>query len=153
MKNDLLQEKIEKYKSMALATAARATLPPQETLTQNLDEFLNEYTGSGILKIEVTSGNSNIPVKDAAVEVLRESENTFIRIYKKVTDESGIVDNLVLPALPASLSQIEETANDSGTVYIVTVNHPLYEANSEHKAVIYDKVKTILPVALQPKII
>lgn len=148
---------IEKFKKEALEYYSRA-LPENSAEnvsedTELLKKYISENPGRGSLKLQVTNGNSLLPIKDAAVEIYKDYENVWLLIYKKQTDESGIVDGMILPALPAVLSQNEETAEDGGNAYAVRVSHPLYEDYGMRSIVIYDKVKTILPVALQPKIV
>ena len=71
-------------------------------------------------------------------------------LYNDVTDISGIVDNMVLPA-----RSIESTLNfDSAQLpeakYLVTVFHPDFRELTDCAVVIHDKTETILPISLVP---
>lgn len=114
-------------------------------------QFLLSHPGRGTLKVQVTTGDGAFPVPQARVEVQHLFGNTPRLLFKNVTDISGITDNMVLPALPASYSQTAATARNSGTEYLVSVYHPSY-LPFEMPISVYDGVETILPVALEPYI-
>ncbi|MDO4811662.1 MAG: hypothetical protein Q3985_06985 [Eubacteriales bacterium] len=114
-------------------------------------QFLLSHPGRGTLKVQVTTGDGAFPVSQARVEVQHLFGNTPRLLFKNVTDISGITDNMVLPALPASYSQTAATARNSGTEYLVSVYHPSY-LPFEMPISVYDGVETILPVALEPYI-
>ena len=112
-------------------------------------QFLLSHPGRGTLKVQVTTGDGSFPVPQARVEVMRRFGDDYRLLFKNVTDISGISDNMVLPALPASYSQTAATARDSGTEYTVSIYHPSY-IPFEMPVSVYDGIETILPVALEP---
>ena len=142
---------IEFFKKQAMEYAARSLPLPADNETL-LEEFLSEHNGRGTLKIQVAAAKGTIPIENATVLIERLYNGGSITIFDKETNESGIVDDLVLPALPAIFSQNESTAENSGTEYFVSINHPSYIPIYRMKIKIYDAVNTILPVALQPKV-
>ena len=70
--------------------------------------------------------------------------------YRGVTDQSGILQGIALPALPAAWSQSSDTADVSATNYQVTVRHPMFAPDVGRNAAVYARTETILPVALEP---
>ena len=112
-------------------------------------QFVLSHPERGSLKVQVTSADGIFPVPQARVEVMRRFGDTSRLLFKNVTDTSGIVDNMVLPALPASYSRDAATAGSSGTEYMVSVYHPSF-LPFEMPVFIYDGIETILPVALEP---
>lgn len=110
--------------------------------------FVLAHPGRGTLKVQVTTAGL-FPVPQARVEVTRRFGDTSRLLFKNVTDVSGIANNMVLPALPASYSQTAATARSSGTEYTVSVYHPSY-IPFEKPISVYDGIETILPVALEP---
>ena len=68
------------------------------------------------------------------------------------TDESGIVQGIALPALPAAWSQAPDTASISGTGYLVSVRHPLFVPQEDREVTVYARIESILPVMLEPVI-
>lgn len=143
-------EKVEYYKNEAMKYA-KLSLPPPVQNTNNLDEdFISEHSGTGTLKIQVAAARGAFPIENAKVIIDRRTENERIVLYEKTSDSSGIVDDIILPALPAVFSQTESTAENSGTVYYVSVNHPSYLPVDSVRIKIYDAVNTILPIVLEP---
>ena len=72
--------------------------------------------------------------------------------YRGLTDESGIVQGIALPALPAAWSQAPDTASISGTGYLVSVRHPLFVPQEDREVTVYARIESILPVMLEPVI-
>ena len=72
--------------------------------------------------------------------------------YRGLTDESGIVQGIALPALPAAWSQAPDTASISGTDYLVSVRHPMFVPQEDREATVYARIESILPVMLEPVI-
>lgn len=122
---------------------------PQTDTNDAFRQFLLSHPGRGALKVQVTTGDGAFPVPQARVEVQHRFGDTARLLFKNVTDISGITDNMVLPALPASYSQTAATAHNSDTEYIVSVYHPAY-IPFQTSISVYDGIETILPVALQP---
>lgn len=122
---------------------------PQTDTNDAFRQFLLAHPGRGTLKVQVTTGDGTFPVPQARVEVSQRFGDASRLLFKNVTDISGISDNMVLPALPASYSQAAATARNSGTEYTVSVYHPSY-IPFEMPVSVYDGIETILPVALEP---
>lgn len=169
-----LAEQIERYKQQALSFASRASYPtlpldtaaiatitdtseqssvtPEENAPPDADDyavFLREHPSEGILKVQATAARSAFPVSGATVEVSVVINGEKYVLYNNVTDESGISDDMLLPARPSAFSQNSVTASDSGTQYEVSVYHPAFKALSA-PVTMFDNIKTILPVVLKP---
>lgn len=114
------------------------------------DFIVARYPNKGTLKVQVSTGKGNFPIKDAVVEVATNLNGQHKLIYRHLTDNSGIVDNILLPANPSSESQNSQTAGGSGVNYLVSVSHPSFVDQNELVATIYSNVGSILPVDLVP---
>ena len=114
------------------------------------EEFLRTHPGRGNLKVQVSTARGTFPVANALVEVTKEFDGVERVLYKNVTNPSGIVERMPLPALPVGYSQQESTAESSGTQYQVSVYHPAFVPLRFSTVEVYDGIETILPVALQP---
>jgi len=153
---------VEKYKKQALEYAARAGLlnegsltsksqsPNTDNTSSDYETFLKLHPGKGKLKIQVSTARGSFPVEGGTVEISRDFGGEKRVFFKEITDQSGIVDNLELPALPSEYSQNSATAQDSSTDYNVAVYHPDFENMPLLPIGIYDGIETLLPVALQP---
>ena len=109
-----------------------------------LSTFLQAHPDQGSLRVQVASGGGTFPVAGARVEVYRRVGG--------LTDESGIVQGIALPALPAAWSQAPDTASISGTDYLVSVRHPMFVPQEDREATVYARIESILPVMLEPVI-
>ena len=113
-----------------------------------VDAFMQAHPERGTLRIQVTAGP--VPVAGAQVEVYRLFGQLRQVFYRGVTDQSGILQGIALPALPAAWSQSSDTADVSATNYQVTVRHPMFAPDVGRNAAVYARTETILLVALEP---
>ena len=117
-----------------------------------VDVFLRTHPDRGGLRVQVTCGGGRFPVAGARVEVYRRFGGQTHTFYRGLTDESGIVQGIALPALPAAWSQAPDTASISGTDYLVSVRHPMFVPQEDREATVYARIESILPVMLEPVI-
>lgn len=164
MSETFSRETIEKYKNEAMEYASRALLTDDEmpqgepvSPEENTGEiffdyasFVRDHPAKGALRVQVSAANGAFPVSDASVEVSLILEDESVVLYNNVTDESGIVDNMPLPALPSDYSQTSITAGQSGTEYNVSIFHPAFRDQEDVSVTIFDSIKTILPIDLLP---
>ena len=111
--------------------------------------YIDEYTGRGTLKIQVSVADGSFPLKGAAVNVAKLLNGHRYLLYSDTTDLSGIVNELVLPALPREDSLKPETAN-GGAEYLVSIFHPSFKDIIDCPVTVYDKVETIFPASPEP---
>lgn len=114
--------------------------------------FLEEHSGRGTLRVQVSTARGTFPVPGARVEVSRVFGGVRRVLYSRVTDLSGIAGGMALPAQATASSLNEQTAMDSGTVYQVSVYHAGYLPLRLSDVEIYNGIETILPVALEPMV-
>ena len=123
---------------------------PQPATESEYDAFVRTHPGRGSLRVQVSTARGTFPVPGAVVEVTRSFDGVRRILYSALTNNSGVVEHMVLPTLPADYSWQESTAENSGTVYEVSVYHPSFTPLQNNSVELYDKIETILPVALQP---
>ena len=111
--------------------------------------FLDAHPERGTLRVQVSTGRGLFPVEGARVEVYRNFGPERTVFYEGVTDASGIVEDIRLPALPAGWSQSAETAGISGTAYQVAVRHPQYGTVEGRPVTVFPRIETILAVSLE----
>ena len=125
-------------------------MPKQEFSLPQWEPFLTTHPGRGTLRVQVSTAEGAFPVPDAAVEVTVVVRGVTVPLYKAISDRSGIVQGLVLPAAPLSASQNPATADGSATVYQVSVRHPRFFAIVDRPIDVFDTIETILPADLEP---
>jgi len=123
---------------------------PQTGTASAYELFQRAHPGRGSLRVQVSTARGTFPVAGATVEVTRMFDGVPRVLYKTTTNNSGVVEKLILPTLPVDYSRQEATAEDSGTVYQVSVYQPGFAPLVNSSVELYDKIETILPVALQP---
>ena len=111
--------------------------------------FLDAHPERGTLRVQVSTGRGLFPVEGARVEIYRNFGPERTVFYEGVTDASGIVEDIRLPALPAGWSQSAETAGISGTAYQVAVRHPQYGTVEGRPVTVFPRIETILAVSLE----
>lgn len=121
-------------------------LTPDEAQQQ----FRLAHPGRGTLRIQVSTAGGAFPVPQASVAVSRAFGGVSRTLYRGVTDISGILEGISLPALPDAYSQSAATAAQSGTDYQVSVYHPDFVPVNARPVTIYSDIETILPVVLEP---
>lgn len=140
---------IEEYKRQAV-DFARRSLTDGINETQQAD--FETLSGLGTLKIQVSAGEGTFPVEGTYITVYSLRNERRCIHFEGTTDDSGITENITLPAKPIILSQSETTAADSSTEYFVSAKNPLFENHKDIAVQIFDKTETILPIALEPKL-
>lgn len=121
-------------------------LTPEEARQQ----FTLSHPDRGTLRVQVSTARGTFPVPEAAVTVTRSFGSESQILYRGITNISGILEGLSLPALPDSYSQEAATARQSGTEYQVSVYHPDFLPVNGRPVTIFSNIETILPVTLEP---
>lgn len=92
-----------------------------------VDVFLRTHPDRGGLRVQVTCGGGRFPVAGAQVVISRAFGTEEHIFYRGVTDGSGILSGIRLPAPPFAWSQASDTAALSGLDYQVSVQHPMFQ--------------------------
>lgn len=124
-------------------------LQPVPIELESYEGFLLQNPKMGELRIQATAGGRAVPIAGAEVTVSKTFTDGSQIFATAVTDASGIVDGIELPAPDKSQSQ-----NPSGdapySVYTVTVSHPGYRSEIYTQVPIFDGIKSIQPVHFIP---
>lgn len=115
----------------------------KKTLTYN--EFSNENSGEGILKIQASAASRAIPLKNVSIVVSKIIDGNRIVFYNGLTDESGIIESIILPA-QKSLGEITSSSDVVYTTYDVSAKYLDYD--KDFNVSIFDGIKVIQPVRI-----
>ena len=115
------------------------------------EAFVRRYPGRGTLKVQISVARGAYPLKNVMVDVAQLLDGVRYSLYNDVTDISGIVDNMVLPAKSIE-GALNADADEPEAEYMITIFHPDFEEITDCAVVIHDKIETILPISLVPKI-
>ena len=113
------------------------------------NDFINENTGTGALKIQSYRARGAYPVPGVRVVVSKDFDSGEKVFFSGVTDENGMIDGIELPAPPRENS-LEFDSPDKVAVYKLRAISSDYE-ELEREVEIFDGIKTIQPLAMQLK--
>lgn len=114
------------------------------------ESYISAHPGRGLLKVQVSAAGSSFPVKNVFVDVAVNDGDMRYSLYNDVTDESGIVDDIVLPACSGTENNSPETAGKNNATYLISVFHPAFKELVDFPVTVQDRIETILPVVLMP---
>ena len=117
--------------------------------TDLYDDFIKENSSLGSLKVEVFTAYGAIPVANTAILVSKDIEEYKVVFFRGVTDSSGMISNIKLPA-PPMVSSSEKMP--IYTIYDMTAVNEGYEALKTFSIGMFGGVNVIQYVKLQPEI-
>lgn len=127
------------------------TIPVGESpFREEYEEYVRTYPGRGTLKVQISVARGAYPMKNVLVDVSQIYNGVRYSLYNDVTDISGIVENIVLPARSIETTLNYDMSDIPEAEYLVTVFHPDFEELMDCAVVIHDKTETILPISLVP---
>lgn len=108
-------------------------------------EFLKENPENGILKVQVFMANQAIPIANVNILIEKEISNVTLDFFNGMTNESGIIEAISLPA-----PKIEDNDIPKYVSYQLIVKHPNYQGPTTYTIPIYSGQKMLQYVVLKP---
>ena len=133
-----------------LYASPRAIPQGESPFREEYEEYVRTYPGRGSLKVQISVARGAYPMKNVLVDISQIYNGVRYSLYNDVTDISGIVENIVLPARSIESTLNFDAARIPEAEYLVTVFHPDFEELTDCAVVIHDKTETILPISLVP---
>lgn len=116
--------------------------------TDMYEEFIRENSARGILKIEAHSSTNAYPLKNVRIVVSKMIENDKVIFFDGLTNESGIIENIILPT-KVMTDEVNSAADIIFTTYDVEASYPDNDLKKDYNVSIFDNVKVIQPVVFQ----
>lgn len=113
----------------------------------SFQEFLNENSRIGYMKVQVLAGRSEIPVKDARIVITKKINGDTFTLADVTSDVNGMTQRLSLPAPPAALSQTPGNVAPFA-VYDIEITHPGYTPVNDLDVPVFENVLSIQNVKL-----
>lgn len=107
--------------------------------------FINNNGGKGILKVEASTPSEAYPLKDVEIIISKMLDNNKVIFFKGVTNDSGIIDGIVLPTKEMNY-EVNDISDIFYTTYKLDANLKEYNLNKDYNVTIFDNVKVIQPV-------
>ena len=109
--------------------------------------FININDSYGILKIEAFTASGAYPLAGVDIIVSKVLDGNKIIFYEGKTNDSGIIESIVLPT-----RSIKEEINNASdilfTTYDLEANYKKYDVSKNYDVSIFDEVKVIQPLML-----
>ena len=107
--------------------------------------FININDSYGILKIEAFTASGAYPLAGVDIIVSKVLDGNKIIFYEGKTNDSGIIESIVLPT-----RSIKEEINNASdilfTTYDLEANYKKYDVSKNYDVSIFDEVNVIQPV-------
>ena len=112
---------------------------------EKFPEFSLENSGSGILKVQAVATKQAFPLQGVEIEVSKNINGEKVIFFQGVTDSSGIIDQIFLPAkVPKKV--VEQASDVIFTKYTVTAKYPYSNLKRVYEVGIFDNIKVIQPI-------
>ena len=109
--------------------------------------FININNGKGLLKIEASTANEAYPLEGVEIIISKKLDGNNVIFYKGVTNNSGIIDGIVLPTRKIE-NEVEDVSDIVFTTYDLKANYPKYNMNKMYDVSIFDDIKVIQPITI-----
>lgn len=108
--------------------------------------FINNNSGKGVLKIEASTASEAYPLKGVEIIISKVLGNNKIIFYRGSTNDSGIIDGIILPTKEIN-REINDVSDIVFTTYDLLASYPEYDLSKKYDVTIFDNIKVIQPVS------
>lgn len=112
-------------------------------------QFIEENPSAGSLKIQVFTADQAIPIENANIFITKKIGNYNVLFFRGVTDSSGIIDNIILPA-PGGEYNIETFEVPKYTIYDLIANSDKYKTIKQYEIAMFGDVRVLQYVKMLP---
>ncbi len=117
--------------------------------TQEYQTFISQNPTNGILKVQVFTADQAIPISNAKVIITKLIDNDKVTFFEGLTDSSGIIDNIKLPA-PMGEYNMEKLEIPKYTTYELKVSNGNYKTDKQYEVAMFGGVKVLQYVKMIP---
>jgi hypothetical protein len=113
--------------------------------TGTYKNFNNIHSGTGILKIEAYTASGAYPLSNVSIRISKELGNDTIIFFEGETNDSGIIDNIILPTRKMN-EEVMDASDILYTTYDLNAKYSKYNLDKKYDVSIFDNVKVIQPI-------
>ena len=121
----------------------------------DVNSVMRPHEGRGWLKPQVFASDAMYPLPGARVVVFQTVNGKHYVIYDKMTNSSGMIDDMVLPAPRREFALSPEGMAGKHSIpyatYNLYVEHPDFLRKSYPEISVFDGVDSVKPIILTPK--
>ncbi|MBQ6324053.1 MAG: hypothetical protein IJI22_04375 [Bacilli bacterium] len=112
------------------------------------EDFMNSNPALGYLKIQIVGASGAIPIKDALVTIYKDIGEENVVFFEGRTNDSGIIENIVLPAPRRDINMDTPTVS----LYGLNITHPNYLPIERYSFGIISGIKDIEYIEMSPMV-
>ena len=116
--------------------------------TSLYQQFSLENPSTGTLKVQVFTAYKAVPIADCEIVIFKTIGNYKVVFFTGLTNSSGIIDNIILPAPENATTTTMEAP--LYTTYDMTAIHVGYETIKQYQIGILGNIKAIQYVRMTP---
>ena len=116
--------------------------------TEAYKNFFKENSSKGFLKIRAYAASQAIPISGLKVIVSKNIDNNKIIFFEGSTNESGVIEKIVLPT--STIANDDESIPNS-TSYDITATYVQDNINTTYKVNIYENIYVVQNINIVPK--
>lgn len=120
--------------------------------TEEYQKFIQENPSVGSLKVQVFTADQAIPLPNTQIFITKEIGNYNVIFFEGITNSSGVIDNIVLPA-PDGGYNIEKYELPTYTNYKLVARNNLYNAIKEYTISMFGNTKVLQYIKIAPNIL
>lgn len=110
--------------------------------TEAYQEFIAQNPDKGILKVQVFTADQAIPIPDTEIYITKEIGDYNVLFFQGVTDSSGIIDNIELPA-PGGEYNVETFEMPKSTAYNLVASNDKYKEIKQYNISMFGGVRVL----------
>ena len=111
-------------------------------------DFMNKNSGRGFLKIRAYAASGAIPISNLKIVVRTKYNSNFIIFYEGVTNESGLIDGISLPAPKLNPDNIDAP---EAIVYEIVATYIPNDETNIYRVNIYENVCVVQTINIVPE--
>lgn len=111
--------------------------------------FIKDNPSTGTLKVQAFTTDQAIPIPNTQVFITKDIGGINVLFFEGITNMSGIIDNIVLPA-PSGEYDVEKYEVPKYTTYDIIVSNALYKALKQYQIAMFGDVKVLQYIKMTP---
>lgn len=119
--------------------------------TDSYNNFIKENPSVGKLKIEAFTAYGAIPIPDTQILITKEIDGKNVLFFKGMTNSSGIIEDIELPA-PIAVLDANKDDIPNYTIYNLTAIHEGFETIKKYRVGMFGDISIIQYVKMTPEI-
>lgn len=104
--------------------------------------FIKENPSTGILKVQVFTADQAIPLPDTQIYITKQIGDYNVLFFQGMTDSSGVIDNIVLPA-PSGDFNLEDFIPPNYTTYELVASNEKLKEIRQYQISMFGDVKVL----------